>query len=294
MRKAIVLVSLAVLFLGCDSKQPVAATPVAAATTTSATPSTPAVATSEYIASGPLVVERQIDVAAQRAGVVEKIFVEVGQRVHKGELLAEIDNRQLVADRDAAEARVKSTQFELEHWQAEVKVRDSDRSRDEEMYKAGLITEKQLEHSRYTVTGGQYEAQREQQNLRNAQESLRSLQLELEKTRIIAPFDGVVARRYIREGQKLSAGDRTFWVSATAPIEVRFTLPQEFVGRVHAGQEVSVASLTDPRRPQRAKIKIISPVVDPSSGTIEVSAQLSGEPAGLLPGMTVNVHIPKQ
>jgi membrane fusion protein (multidrug efflux system) len=238
-------------------------------------------------------VEQQVDVASQRTGIVAKVMAEVGNPVRKGKVLAELDNRQLVADRDAAEAKMKSTQFELEHWQAEVKVRDSDRSRDEEMYKAGLITEKQLEHSRYTVTGGQYELQREQQNLRNQQEALRSLELELEKTRIVAPFDGVVARRYIREGQKISVGDRMFWVTAMSPIEVKFTLPQEFAGKVHSGQEVEVTSMANPERHQVARITLISPVVDPSSGTIEVAARLEGTPADMLPGMTVNIRVPK-
>jgi len=275
---------------GCDSKRPSAA-PAAIAATPATSTAQPAA--TEYIATGPLVVEQQVDIAAQRTGVVEKVVAEVGKRVRKGEVLAELDSRQLVAERDAAAARVKSTQFEYEHWVAEVKVRDSDRTRDEEMFKAGLITEKQLEHSRYTVAGGQFEVQREQQNLRNAQETLKSLELELEKTRIQAPFDGVIARRYIRAGQKVAPGDRTFWVSATGPIEVKFTLPQEFAGKVRAGQTVSVSSATAPGRSEPARITIVSPVVDPASGTIEVAARLDGEPAGMLPGMTVNVRVSK-
>jgi RND family efflux transporter MFP subunit len=282
---------LAALLVGCDSKQTVSAAPAAAAAAPISTvPSAPA----EYVASGPLVVERQVDVASQRTGMVVKVASDVGASVHKGEVLAELDSRQLLAERDAAEAKLKSTQFELEHWQAEVKVRDSDRSRDEEMFKAGLITEKQLEHSRYTVQGGQFEMQREQQNLRTAQETLRSLEFELEKTRILAPFDGVIARRYIREGQKVAPGDRMFWVTAMAPIEVKFTLPQEFVGKIHSGQEITVTTQADPERRQAARVTLISPVVDPSSGTMEVAAQLVGSPANMLPGMTVNIRVPKQ
>lgn len=265
------------------------------ATSAAAAPARPASETpQEYIASGPLVVEQQVDVSAQRAGVVAKVMAEIGQSVRKGQVLAALDDRQLQAEHAAAEAKVKSTQFELDHWQAETKVRDSDRSRDEEMFKAGLITEKQLEHSRYSVQGAQYETQREAQNLRNAQEMLKTLELELEKTRILAPFDGVVARRYIREGQKVNLADRMFWITALAPIEVRFTLPQEFAGKIRSGQEISVASLADPGKPHAAKVTLISPVVDPSSGTIEVVARLSGEHAGLLPGMTVNIRVAKQ
>ena len=67
--------------------------------------------------------------------------------------------------------------------------------------------------------------------LTNAQAAERSLELEKEKTRITAPFDGIVARRYVRVGQKVAISDRLFWVTAVAPLEVKFTLPERFLGK---------------------------------------------------------------
>ncbi len=249
-------------------------------------------ASADYLTSGPLVVEHQVDVAVQRDGVVAAIAAEVGARVHKGELLAQLDSRQLQADRDAAEARVRSTQFELQHWEAEIKIRQSDLSRDEDMFKENLITAKQVEHSRYAVAGVQFETERERQNLKNAQETLRSLELELEKTRIQAPFDGVVARRYVRAGQRVAANDRAFWVTEMAPLNVKFTVPQQFVGKLRLGDRVSVSAPGDPARAIPAKVTVLSPVVDPSSGTLEVQAQVEGAHASLVPGMTVNIRVP--
>lgn len=246
-----------------------------------------------YETSGPLVVEDQVDVAAQREGVVGRIVADVGAHVRKRQLLAELDNRQLQADRAAADARVKSLQFELEHWQSETKMRESDLARDEEMWRANLITAKQVEHSRYAVAGARFETERERQSLRNAQETLRSLELELEKTRVAAPFDGVVARRYVRVGQKVALNDRLFWVTAMTPILLRFTVPQEFAGRLKAGEEVAIVSPAMPQQQHAARIKLVSPVVDPSSGTLEVQAQLIGNPPDLLPGMSVTIRVPK-
>jgi membrane fusion protein, multidrug efflux system len=283
---------LMVLLTACDSKTPVA-TSAAATPAPRAVKDTEPAATDEYIASGPLVVENQVDVPAQRAGVVARIEADVADRVRKGQVLAELDNRQLLAERDAADAKLKSTKFELEHWQAETKVRDSDRSRDEEMFKASLITAKQLEHSQYAVEGAKFETQREEQNVRNAQQALRAMELELEKTRIIAPFDGVVARRYVRVGQKVAISDRVFWVTALSPIDVKFTVPQELVGKLKRGDQVSVITPSMPGKPHGARITIVSPVVDPSSGTFEVQARLADSAADLLPGMTVNIRIPK-
>ena len=290
---AFVLIALmAVLLTACDSKTPVTTT-AAATPAPHATGDAQANAGEEYIASGPLVVEDQVDVPAQRAGVVGAIKAEVGDRVHKGQVLAELDNRQLIAERSAADAKLKSTQYELQHWQAETKVRESDLSRDEEMFKASLITAKQVEHSRYNVDGAKFETQREEQNLRNAQEALRAMDLEVEKTRIVAPFDGVVARRYVRVGQKVAVNDRVFWVTAMSPIDVKFTVPQEFAGRLKRGDEVSVITPNAPGQTHGARVTVVSPVVDPSSGTFEVQARLAESASGLLPGMTVNIRVPK-
>lgn len=289
---ALVAIAGALFSVGCTRSEPI---PTAAA----AAPVKPAEAVAApaaphfYDTSGPLVVENQVDVAAQRDGVVTSLLADVGTHVRKDQMLAQLDDRQLRADRDAADAKVKSLQFEFQHWQAEVKTRETDLARDEEMFKAQLITEKQVEHSRYSVEGGKFEAQREAQELKNAQDTLRSLDLELEKTRIVAPFDGVVGRRYIRVGQRIAANERTFWVTALAPVTVRFTVPQELAGKIHAGDTVELwpqGSAEKQRHP--AQVSIVSPVVDPSSGTIEVQARVNQMGADLLPGMTVNVRVP--
>lgn len=273
----------------CSSQPP---STVQAAAPAPAPIAAPHPAVQDFQASGPLIVENQLDVLAQREGVVARIVADVGTRVHKGALLAQFDDRQLRADRDAADANVQSLTEDLKHWEALSKVRDADLSRSEEMWKANIISAQQVEHDRYSAIGSKFEIARQQQDLRNAQEKLESLNLELEKTRIVAPFDGVVARRYVHQGQKVANNDRLFWVSATGPMEVKFTLPQEFVGRLAAGQEVQVVASQVDSKLHAAKIRLVSPVVDPSSGTIEVQAEVVGEPSDLRPGMTVNVRVP--
>ena len=162
------------------------------------------------------------------------------------------------------------------------------------MWKAQLITAQQLDHDRYTVEGGKFYLARAEEDLKNGRAALRSIELELEKTRIVAPFDGVVARRYIREGQKVGLGDRLFWVSATAPLNVKFTLPQEFAGKIKKGNTVQVVAPLAPGETHVAKITLVSPVVDPASGTIELQAQIVGAPGTLRPGMTVNINVKPQ
>lgn len=275
----------------CD-RDPV---PVAAAAPTQpATASAPAsVVDKRYTASGPIVVENQVDVAAQREGVVAQILVDAGTRVRKGDLLARLDDRQIVADLEAARAKTASTEADLNNWKAEAKVLEADYQRAKKMWEAKLIPEEQFEHARYKAEGDQWDVKRVEQLLVNAQDTQRSLELELEKTQIHAPFDGIVARRYIRVGQTVVLGDRLMWVTATGPLRVRFTLPSKFVSQIKVGQPVAVTVAdANPAQEHAARIVQVSPVVDPASGTIEALAELTGATADLRPGMQADVHLP--
>jgi RND family efflux transporter MFP subunit len=244
-----------------------------------------------FLASGPLVVENQVDVAAQREGVVATIVVEPGTRVHAGEILAQLDDRQVTADLEAAKARTRSTAADLHNWESEAKVLDADLQRAQKMWDAGLITKEQFDHTRYKTESDHWDVERVKEMLANAEATERSMDLELEKTRIRAPFDGIVARRYVRVGQKVDLGDRLFWVSAEAPLRLRFTLPETFLGHIGNGQQLELTSPDIPGLTEQARVIEVSPVVDPSSGTIEVLCQIVGSPRGLRPGMRASVRI---
>src|SRR5438552_18281929 len=166
-----ILISL--ICLGCsDTKtvtQAAPSAPVAKAAPKIETP--PA----EFTASGPIVVENQLDVSAQREGVITRVLADVGRHVRRGEALALLDDRQTAADRDAAKAKVKSLEADVKGWEYETKVLEADLDRDEQMMKAQLITQQQLEHARYKVEADKFETERSRQNLINAQASLQSL-----------------------------------------------------------------------------------------------------------------------
>lgn len=235
-------------------------------------------------------VENQVDIGAERDGVVARITADVGTRVRRGDVLAQLDDRQLTAQHDAAVAKSLAAAQDEQNWATEIKLSEIDLQRDEELFKYKLITQQQLDHARYKVVGARQEHEREVQTTRQAQDEAKALEVELAKTRITAPFDGVVARRYIRAGQSVAKNDRLFWVTATAPLNVRFTLPQEMIAKIKTGQMVSVTGPGGGPEYQ-ARVTLVSPVVDPASGTIEVQARVEGEPTDLRPGMTVSVKV---
>src|ERR1700730_17654239 len=241
--------------------------------------------------SGPLIVEHQVDITAQRDGIVASISTEASTRVKAGAVLARLDDRQLTANREAVRAKTRSIAADLKNWEAEARVLEADYVRAQRLWNEKLIAEGQLEPAKYKAESDQGDVIRVREQLTTAKEEEHSLELELEKTRITAPFNGLVARRYVRAGQSVVKGDRLFWVTAEAPLRLRFTLPEKFVGRLRNGQELPLVSPAMPLEKHMVKIIEVSPVVDPSSGTIEVLVELLGGRGELRPGMTASVRL---
>jgi len=292
---ALILLGAALLpWLACSEKSAeVAAAPSTRPSGGSAPAPTASVPAGEsgITVSGPLIVEHQLDVLAQRDGVIADLRSEAGAQVHAGDLLAQLDDRQLTADLEAARAKTRSIEADLRNWEAEAKVMQADYERAQKMWDAQILTKEQLEHAKFKAESETWDVQRVRELLTNASQSERSLELELDKTRIRAPFSGVVARRYARQGQQVAKGDRLFWVTAEGPLGMRFTLPEKFIGRVQKGQELPMMTQDLPDQKYKVRVLEVSPVVDPASSTIEVTVELEGKPGSLRAGMDASVSL---
>ncbi len=295
-RLVLILLGVTLLpWMGCSQKDSeVAAAPATPPSGTSApsAPSSPAT-DNGFMVSGPLIVEHQLDVLARRDGVVTELSSDVGAHVHAGDLLAKLDDQQLAADLEAARAKTRSLEADLKNWEAEAKVMEADYERAQKMWDAQILTKEQLEHAKFKAESESWDVLRVRELLTNAKDTERSLELELDKTRIRAPFSGVVARRYVRQGQQVAKGDRLFWVTAEGPLRMRFTLPEKYIGHIRKGQVLPMTTPDLPGQQYKVKVQGVSPVVDPASSTIEVSVELEGQPGLLRPGMDASVSVDK-
>jgi membrane fusion protein, multidrug efflux system len=289
-----ILVS-AVLASGCGDRK-LESTAAATSSPPAALSTSPVqVKPNEFVTvSGPLIVEHQVDVTAQRDGVISSISVETSTRVKAGAVLARLDERQLTANVEAARAKTRSIEADLKNWQAEAEVMQADYVRAQKLWDLKLISEEQLQHAKFKAESEQWDIGRVRELLSTSRQEERSLELELEKASITAPFDGLVARRYVRLGQTVAKGDRLFWVTAEAPLRMRFTLPEKFMGHLKKGETLPLTSPDAPQEKHTARVIEVSAVVDPSSGTIEVLAELLGGRGELRPGMTAIVRLQDQ
>ncbi len=296
MRSLISLFAFAVALLtgGCGGTEP-AASAVSSGVASSAPASKVApsaeVADTSFVVSGPIIVEHQVEITAQRDGYLAKVLFDAPSRVKAGTILARLDDQQVSANLEAARAKSRSIEADLKNWRSEAEVLKADYGRQQNLWNLGLTSQEQLEHAKYKAESDQWDIQRVQETLNTAHQEERSLELELEKTKITAPFDGLIARRYVREGQSVTKGERLFWVTAEGPLLMRFTLPEKYFGRVRSWQQFEITSPNIPGEKHAARVKQVSPVIDPSSGTFEVLVELTGDHGGLRPGMTANLKI---
>jgi membrane fusion protein, multidrug efflux system len=294
------VVTASTLTAGCGSARPPLEDVSSAAplsTPAAAQPVTPVdqpalpVRNSGLVVSGPIIVEHEIDLTAQRDGVVSKIFCDVPTRVKAGTVLAQLDDRELQANLDSARAKTRSIEDDLNNWKAERAVMQADYVRAQQLFSEGLTSEEQVQHAQYQVVSHDWDIKRVTELLDNARDDERSLTIEIEKTKIIAPFDALVARRYVREWQTVAKGDRLFWITSEGPLLMRFTMPERFFGKLRMGQVFAVDSADAPGELHSVRVREISPVIDPASGTFEVLVEFSGNRGLLRPGMTASVHL---
>jgi len=291
------LASAAILMSGCGEDKSSSANESKPATLTAKPVAPPQPAIGEprdapLLVSGPIIVEHQVDLTAQRDGLVAKIFLDVPAHVKAGALLAQLDDRQIRANLEAAQAKSRGIEADLKNWESESEVLKADYTRAQHLWDLGLTSEEQLQHAKYKAESEQWDIKRVKESLNTARQEERSLELELEKTKITSPFNGLVARRYVREGQSLVKGDRLFWITSEAPMLLRFTLPERYFGKLSRGQKFDVTATTEAGGEKHAaEVREISPVVDPASGTFEVLLELTGDRGSLRPGMTATVHL---
>ena len=210
-----------------------------------------------------LYVEHDAAVVARSAGVVDSVMAELGSRVTDGMTLARLEN----VDQELAVAQAEATYENVGRLVNRARV----------MTKAGGVTVADSEQVEF-----QY---------RQADLARRKAHRDLELTRIVAPFSGVVTARYARPGRFVAVGDTLLRVTESGPLLARVRIPEGSASTVHVGDQATVAGIAGAT--SRATVRHAAPAFDAASGTREVVLQLAVA-GGLLPGATVTVRLGDQ
>lgn len=246
---------------------------------------------SSFTTTGPLVVDQQADVLAERDGRVVEVLVEIADHVRKGQVLGRLDSRELEASRAANAAKVDSLKAQVKEWQSEQEVEEADLRRADIMRADSIMDQEDWEHVKYKLQETISEVARYKADESAAEFQLRALDVQLEQSSITAPFAGVVGRRSIRLAQEVKKGDALFWLTAERPLHILFTIPESALGSVHTGTRLELTTAVFPDLRQTAIVRRVSPVVDPASDSLEVIGDLDRPSPRLKPGMSMQVRL---
>ena len=244
-----------------------------------------------YTTVGPLVVEQQADVVAERDGRVTAVNVEIGDHVKRGEVLALLDDRALQATRAEKAAQIDSLRAQIQTWEAEQESNEADLRRADVMRAEKILDDEDWEHVKYKLAETKTQVTRYEADEAAAQAELRAADVELDQSHVTAPFDGVVGRRSVHEAQGVKKGDALFWITAQAPLRVIFTVPESSMAFFTRGAKLELTTADYPHLKQPASVFRVSPVVDPASGSVEVIGTLAKPSPLLKPGMSMQVKL---
>jgi membrane fusion protein (multidrug efflux system) len=127
-------------------------------------------------------------------------------------------------------------------------------------------------------------------DLKSAEAEEGLARLTLSYTRVTAPFNGAVVSRLVDVGQNVNVGTPLFVLSDFDPLLARVFVPSREFKKLKPDQPVDLV-LESSRHRLRGRIKLVSPVIDPSSGTIKVTVEIPDYPDGVRPGDFAEVRI---
>jgi RND family efflux transporter MFP subunit len=234
-----------------------------------------AVVESKELRSGPAIsgtLEPQLEarVRAELMGPVEQTFVEEGQRVRKGTLLARLDDN---AVRDAylsARSGVRAAESALQNAQ-----RNAERA--ERLSKAGALADRDLETAQLAQTNAEGA-------LADARARLASAQRQLGNTEVRSPINGVVSERSVDPGDVVQVGGALFTIVDLRTLRLEATVPVDEIGRLHVGTPVQFGVSGFDRR-FSGKIQRINPTVDPATRQVRIYVTIPNAEESLVSGL---------
>jgi membrane fusion protein (multidrug efflux system) len=207
--------------------------------------------------------ERQVEILAKVSGQVVRLPAEEGLRVKEGDLLAQLDEAELTINYMRSKVSYETDKSVYE--------------RSKEMLENNFIATEDYEAARL-----QYES---------SKAAFEAAKLQLEYTGVRAPFNGIVTVRNIELGQRVNVNQSLFTIADFDPLRAKIFIPEKDIARIHVGQQAKITVEAEPGEAFTGLVKMVSPVVDPESGTSKVTIDIQDENEKLKPGMFASVFI---
>jgi HlyD family secretion protein len=270
-------------------------------------------------ASGKIEPKKTVNISAQTPGRVTRLGVEEGDRVKQGQFLLQIDpvNAEAAVRRDiaavaGAETSLEQSKVGLQSARANLDVARQNLKRQQELWTAGLTTRETLERTQAEVEVRESDLKAREQEIKTRETQLRqqeaglsSSRHTLAQVRFDAPFDGIVTRRNVEEGENVvigtmnNAGTVLLTVADMSVIEAEVEVDETDVPFVQIGQVVNIEIDAIPERKFKGHVTEIgnSPIQATGGGAartatnFKVTVTIEGQIPEVRPGFTCTAEI---
>jgi len=246
--------------------------------------------------SGTLLPDSQFIVAPKISGRLEKIFVDIGDRISQGKLIARVDDDEFVQQVEQAKAELDVAKANIEENLSTLSLAQREYDRAKALREKKIVSESELD-----VAEAQYKTKEAKKKVLMAQlaqkeAALKAATVRLEYTRIRASWENgkeyrVVGERFVDEGAMLKSNDPIVSIISINPLTAVIHVIERDYPRIKIGQQATIITDAFPDKTFNGTIKRISPILKESSRQARVKIMASNPRWLLKPGMFVRVEI---
>jgi RND family efflux transporter MFP subunit len=231
------------------------------------------------------------ELSSQVTGRLEKVNVDIGDVVESGQLLARIDASMAQRQLTEASAQSRGAEAAQRRVQADLEAAAVELERGEALASSGLLSQKELDALEATREGLQADLARAKAQREQAAARAGVLAQTVSETRIVAPFDGAVAERFLDPGALTQPGTKILRLVKSGPLRVRFRAPERDLGRVRVGMQFGLSTQATGERRFEGTITRLSAEVSRQDRAAAVEGTLGAETPELRPGMYARVEL---
>ncbi len=222
-------------------------------------------------------------------GTVKSIPVKVGDRVKAGTLLAELDKTDLMVQVESARAGLKASQAEAKSAQTQVYTAQSDYERVQNLYENANVSLSEFERARgdYETAAAQLQAAKSRINTENAK--LRAAQNQLQYTRLVAPFGGIINRITVDENEEAASGKPILTLSGLGNLKVNVNVSDLYIAGIDKGMPCTITFPALPGTEFEGSVTEV-PYAASDAPTYPVSIGIQTGDDRLRPGMAAQVR----
>jgi RND family efflux transporter MFP subunit len=240
---------------------------------------------------GNLIGLQTVDIAPRTGGRLLSVNVQLGDRVRRGQVLAKVEDREIVEQVRAAEAAQEVAKATIRQREADLNVAELNFERSKNLFSRQLLAKQALDdaESRYLAAVAQSDLSKAQLSQNDAR--LQELRINLQHTSVTSPVDGFVGKRTVDPGAMVNTNTAIASVVDISRLRLVVNVVERDLKLVSAGDVAAVEVDAYPGEKFSGKIARVAPVLDPATRTAQMEVEIPNSDNKLKPGMYARINL---